>query len=404
MIIHADMDAFYASVEIRENPSLAQCPVAVGGPSTGRGVISAANYIARTFGVRSAMPTSVALAKCPDLVLLPGRMSLYVDVSKHIHEIFGHYTPQIEPLSLDEAFLDVSASEKLFGSVEKIGRQIKADIKKQLDLVVSIGIAPNKFVAKIASDIDKPDGFVLVRASEMQDFLDPLPISRIWGVGKVTNRVFQQMGISSIKQLRLANRDFLKEHFGKHGDHLWQLANAIDNRPVESTREAKSISHETTFAQDIKDKDVIFSQLMQLTEQVTWRLRENGLKGKTLFIKIRFSDFRTITRSISLPKRSCATTTIWNNVKNLFKKEFPNECPQIRLIGVGISGLVATESTDTEENPIQTDLFANEDHRRQNQNHATEDGKIDGLTDAVNNRFGRLGLTRGVGVKFEKSS
>jgi len=262
MIIHADMDAFYASVEIRENPSLVDSPVAVGGPSTGRGVISAANYIARKFGVHSAMPSSVALAKCPDLVLLPGHMSLYADVSKQIQEIFSHYTPQIEPLSLDEAFLDVTASEKLFGNAEKIGRQIKADIKQQLNLIVSIGIAPNKFIAKIASDIDKPDGFVIVEEKDMQIFLDPLPINRIWGVGKVTNRVFQQLGISTVKQLRLSNKELIKKHFGKHGDHLWDLANAIDNRAVESSREAKSISHETTFAQDVSDKTVLLSQLM----------------------------------------------------------------------------------------------------------------------------------------------
>jgi len=401
MIIHADMDAFYASVEIRENPSLTDYPVAVGGPRSGRGVISAANYIARTYGVRSAMPTSVAMVKCPDLVLLPGRMSLYIETSKRIHEIFGRYTPLIEPLSLDEAFLEVSASEKLFGNAEKIGRQIKQDIKQQLNLVVSIGIAPNKFIAKIASDIDKPDGFVVVQTDDMQQFLDPLPISRIWGIGKVTNRVFQQMGISTIKQLRHTNKDLLNEQFGKHGNHLWELANAIDNRTVESSREVKSISHETTFAQDIKEQDVILSQLMQLTEQVTWRLRDKRLQGKTLFIKIRFSDFHSITRSITLPQYTNTTKTVWKTIKTLFSKEFPNECPLIRLIGVGISGLVATDLTDVEKEPRQADLFAVEDHSPQHQ-HDAVDSKIDGLTDAINNRFGQLGLSRGIGVKTKK--
>jgi len=401
MIIHADMDAFYASVEIRENPSLADSPVAVGGPSSGRGVISAANYIARKSGVHSAMPSSVALAKCPDLVLLPGRMSLYVEVSKQIQEIFSHYTPQIEPLSLDEAFLDVAASEKLFGDAEKIGRQIKADIKQQLNLIVSIGIAPNKFIAKIASDIDKPDGFVIVQAQDMQKFLDPLPISRIWGVGKVTNKIMQQMGISTVKQLRLSNKNLIKEHFGKHGDHLWDLANAIDNRAVESSREAKSISHETTFAQDINDKNVLLSQLMQLTEQVSYRLRNNNLKGKTVSLKLRFSDFQTTTRSLSLPMHTNSTKITWDKVKKLFIQEFPKECPPIRLIGVGISNLITSASSNTEQKPEQEDLFASTNSTQQGPHNAKIDNKIDELTDAVNKRFGRSRLARGTGVKRE---
>ncbi len=402
MIIHADMDAFYASVEIRDNPSLVNQPVAVGGPSSGRGVISAANYIARTFGVHSAMPTSTALAKCPKLVLLPGRMPLYVEVSKQIHTIFERYTPQIEPLSLDEAFLEVTASEKLFGNAGIIGQKIKSDIKQELNLVVSIGIAPNKFIAKIASDIDKPDGFVHIQAKDMQKFLDPLPISKIWGVGKVTNRVFQEMGISTIKQLRLTKINILQESFGKHGAHLWELANAIDNRAVESTREAKSISHETTFAHDTSDKNILLPQLMQLTEQVAWRLRNNKLKGKTIVIKIRFANFHTITRSMSLSQRTATTSIIWRTVKNLFIKEFPNECPEIRLIGIGLSGLIASKSVNTEQRSRQEDLFAQENDATQSKKSTEIENKIDGLTDQVNRRFGRLGLSRGAGVKREK--
>ena len=243
MIIHADMDAFYASVELLDKPHLRDQPVAVGGPSRTRGVISAANYIARQYGVHSALPCAIATRRCPNLVLLKPRMSVYTEYSKRIKDIFYRYTPVIEPLALDEAFLDTSASEKLFGANEVIGKLIKRDIKNELDLTVSIGIAPNKFLAKIASDIQKPDGFVIVLADEIQGFLDPLPISRIWGIGKVSSKKLNDYGIHKIKDLRQLPRQQLQQWFGKHGEHLWELAHGIDSRQVVTDSQAKSISH-----------------------------------------------------------------------------------------------------------------------------------------------------------------
>ncbi|MFV2056865.1 MAG: DNA polymerase IV, partial [Thiohalomonadales bacterium] len=274
MIVHADMDAFYASVEIRENPSLRELPVAVGGNAKQRGVISAANYIARQYRVHSALPTKLALQRCPALVLLPGRIDLYAEVSKQIHEIFYRYTPLIEPLSLDEAFLDVTQSVKLFGPEHDIGRAIKKDVLQELQLVISVGIASNKFIAKIASDLEKPDGFVFVEPGSEQNFLDPLPISRIWGIGKRSNEKLSALGIHTIKQLRELPRNFLAQQFGKHGTHIEQLANGKDPRRVISEHKAKSISNERTFATDIQDEYVLLGQLSDLTEQVAWRLRD----------------------------------------------------------------------------------------------------------------------------------
>lgn len=219
-ILHVDMDAFYASIEIRENPALRDKPVIVGGAPERRGVVSAASYAARKFGVHSAMPMSRALRLCPQAVCLPPRIAFYAEVSQQIRDIFARYTPQFEPLSLDEAFLDVTACEKLFSGAEAIAREIKQAIRTELDLVASVGVAPNKFIAKIASDIDKPDGFVVVASDQVQHFLDPLPISRLWGAGKATVSVFERMGIRTIAQLRRQSEAWLQTHFGHHGKHL----------------------------------------------------------------------------------------------------------------------------------------------------------------------------------------
>ena len=381
MIIHLDMDAFFASVEVREHPELVGLPVAVGGPSKSRGVVAAANYEARKFGVHSAMPMSQAVRLCPALQVLPTNMSLYVEVSKQIHEIFNRYTPEIEPLSLDEAFLDVRGSLKLFGSAAEIAKRIKQDIKRELQLVVSAGVAPNKFVAKIASDINKPDGFVVVEEHEMQQFLDPLPVKRIWGVGKKTEQQLHNYGIITIKDLRTQSPRWLIDRFGKQGDHIYRLANGQDKREVVSDAKAKSISAENTFIEDIRDTDTLIAYLSQLTEQVAARLREKERKGKTVNIKIRFHDFRTLVRSKTLPKATNQTALIWEAVKNLFNTALAEERSThvaIRLLGVGVSGF----SNDTVE---QADLFASD---------AKHDG-LDEVTDEINRRFGKLKIHRG---------
>ena len=247
MILHIDMDAFYASVEERENPSLKGLPIIVGGRPEVRGVVAAANYESRKYGIHSAMPTSTAVKKCPELLIIKPRGELYSKVSRQIRQIFNRYTPIIEPLSLDEAFLDPHGSEKLYGDASQIGRKIKKDILDELQLVASVGVAPNKFIAKLASDHEKPDGFTVVQPRQVQDFLDPLPVSRIWGVGKAANQKLAQHRITTVAQIRHQDPEFLNDLFGQYGAQLWKLAHGIDDRVVTPDSEVKSISQETTF-------------------------------------------------------------------------------------------------------------------------------------------------------------
>ena len=380
MIIHVDMDAFYASVELRERPELADRAVVVGGTPQGRGVVAAASYGARRFGIHSAMPMAQALRRCPDLVILPVRMDRYAEVSSQIQAIFARYTPMIEPLSLDEAFLDAGASERLFGSSIEIGRRIKGDILQELGLVASVGVAPNKFLAKIASDIDKPDGFTVIQPQEVQAFLDRLPLSRLWGVGKTTNAVLSGHGLNSIADLRRRGEAFLIEHFGKSGAHLWALAHGIDPRPVVPEREAKSLSHETTFDTDIRDRAVLEHWLLHLTEAVTARLRRDGRLARTVVLKARYHDFRTVTRSLTLTQPDDTTQRIWHAVRMLFERRLPAALPPVRLLGMGVAGLTQTAE-------VQGDLFEGQTTDRQR--------RVDGVADRIRARFGAASLRRG---------
>ena len=266
-------------------------------------------------------------------------MQHYAQVSGQIHAIFERYTPLVEPLSLDEAFLDVAASQNLFGPADVIGKRVKEDIRNEVGLIASVGVAPNKFLAKVASDIGKPNGYVVVDPARIHEFLDPLPVGRLWGVGKVTGKVFEQLGISTIGQLRQTSLDAIKKHFGKSGEHFWQLANGIDDRRVIPDREAKSISHETTFAQDIGDMEVLRLWLLELTEQVARRLRRHELVGRTVHLKIRFADFRTITRSETLAEPSDITQELWQAASGLLSTRMPARHRAVRLLGMGVSGL-----------------------------------------------------------------
>lgn len=386
-IIHVDMDAFYASVEVREQPGLKGRPVVVGGSARGRGVVAAANYEARQYGIHSAMPMSRALGLCPNLIRMPVRMELYVVVSRHIHDIFKRYTPVIEPLSLDEAFLDVSESIRLFGEAAIIAREIKDAIKSELELVASVGVAPNKYLAKIASDIEKPDGFVVIQQHQVPSFLEPLPASRIWGVGKVTNATLDRYGIHTIGHVRQQPLEWLEDRFGKFGQQLWALSRGMDNREVVTDSEAKSISNETTFAADISNIHTLQSWLMSLCEQVGRRLRAQQRFGKTVHLKLRFSDFTTITRNQSLEKVTQTTQDIWKQAEQLLNQVLEKQPGPIRLIGVGISNL--QQSTNT--SGLQQDMFSPENDARQVQ--------IDQLSDKIQSKFGDASIKRGTSIK-----
>jgi len=379
-ILHVDMDAFYASIEERDHPELKGQPIIVGGRAESRGVVSAANYAARRFGVHSAMPMKTARSLCPHAHYFPVRMQDYATVSHCLQQIFHKYTPLVEPLSLDEAFLDVTGSELLFGSGIEIARTIKREVQEQLHLIASVGVAPNKFLAKIASDADKPDGLVIVEPGAVQDFLDPLPISRVWGIGKVATRRFAKSGIQTISQLRTLEPQLLTELFGEQGQHLWKLAQGIDDRPVVPERQAKSISRETTFSKDVTDLEILRSVLIELVEDVARRLRKNQLRGKTIQLKIRYDDFSTFTRSVTVSQPTDITRIIEEAALLMLHERLPERRLSIRLIGVGVTGFDGSSLK-------QRSLFDEADQQKF--------ARLDQMKDQIADRFGRDSLKRG---------
>ncbi len=380
------MDAFYASVEERDRPELVGKPVIVGGTPEGRGVVAAANYVVRKFGVHSAMPTATAMRLCPHAIVIRPRMAHYSEISHQIREIFDRYTPLVEPLSLDEAFLDVTGSELLFGPADEIARKIKRDIWNELRLIASVGVAPNKFLAKIASDLKKPDALVIVLPGqiEIEKFLDPLPVGKLWGVGRVTGQAFERLGIQTIGQVRQLPLDLLQREFGQQGEHLWQLAHGIDDRRVVPDREAKSISHETTFAADIRDREVLRAWLLELAEQVAYRLRRHHLRGRTVQLKLRFSDFSTTTRAQTLSEPTDITPEISNAAILLLEAALHGRKLAVRLLGVGVSGFELPGEK-------QLSLFPDESRER--------DTRLDAVRDQIKERFGTGALNRASGLQ-----
>jgi len=336
-IIHVDMDAFYASVEQRDDPTLLAKPIVVGGKPNSRGVVCAASYEARKFGIHSAMPMAEAFRRCPHAVFLPVNIPKYHEVSLQIRQIFMTYTPIVEPLSLDEAFLDVTGSTSLFGSANTIGLTIKQRIQRELNLTASVGVAGNKFLAKLASDLQKPDGFVVVQPDRVQEFLDPLSVERIWGVGKKTAEQLNKLNIKTVRDLRRLEQEYLTQLFGIWGSQLYQLAQGIDDRPVESERVAKSIGRETTFAMDIVDRDELETALLKLAVDVGRRLRKEAFRGKTVTLKVRYDDFRTVTRSQTLSQATDLDDVIYNEACNLLKGESLKQ--PLRLIGLTLHNL-----------------------------------------------------------------
>ena len=378
-ILHCDLDAFYASVEQRDHPEYRGKPVIVGGGPNDRGVVSAASYEARKFGVRSAMPLRIAGRLCPDGIFVPGDARAYSQASDDVMALFFERTPLVEPISLDEAFLDVTATEHLFGGAEKIARDLKADTRSKCGLVLSVGVATNKLCAKIGSDLRKPDGLVIVAPGDEAAFLAPLDLQRLWGVGPKTRELLEAWGMRTIGDLARADVAMLETRLGEHGRSIWERANGVDAGTVEPSMEPKSVGHEITFDHDTLDATVIESALLRLAEGVGQRLRAAELRGKTVVLKLRVAPFETRTRQKTLPSATDDDLTIFKMGRQLLRdalaadREDGRTSP-VRLVGVSVHGLEAGR---------QLGLF---DHVR-----AT---RLNAALDAVRQRFGDDALDR----------
>lgn len=337
-IMHVDMDAFFASVEQRDHPEFRGKPVIVGGCGS-RGVVATASYEARRFGVHSAMPSQEARRRCPHGIFLPCNHHHYEQVSRQIRQIMQEFSPVVEPLSLDEAFLDVTGMEWLYPDPVDIAKQIKDRIRNELQLTASAGVAPNKFLAKVASDLKKPDGLVVVRPGEVAAFLAPLSINRLWGVGVVTAKTLVDHGIRTIGQLIDTDLSRLEAWLGPAAVELKQLATGQDDRPVVAEHIPKSVGNEETFEQDIYDPEDVKTQLLRLSVQVAWRLRLLGMAGRTITVKLRWRSFKTITRSRTLADATCLDTVIYTAANELTQAAMTSE--GIRLLGITVSNLAS---------------------------------------------------------------
>jgi DNA polymerase-4 len=377
VILHVDMDAFYASIEQRDHPQLRGVPVVVGG-GTNRGVVAAASYESREFGIRSAMPMAEAFRRCPDLVRVAPRMAHYQSVSREIFTVFREFTPLVEGLSLDEAFLDVTSSRRLFGSGDDIARAIKERIHARTGLTASVGVAPNKLVAKIASDLGKPDGLTVVAAGRVHEVLDPLPVSVIPGIGARTLARLHEAGVHTIAELRRAQDHELEPVFGRYTRKTRERAAGVDERPVVASRAEKSISNEQTYETDLSDRRAMERQLLRLAERTASRLRKAALAAGTVQVKIRRSDFETFTRQRRLRPPANGTDPIYAVARELLC-EWLNGNPdaRIRLLGVGCSSLAPAG---------QQDLFADGVASR-----ATD---FDRAVDEIRDRFGSDSVAR----------
>ncbi|MCB0488037.1 MAG: DNA polymerase IV [Cyclobacteriaceae bacterium] len=355
-IIHIDMDAFYASIEQRDNPAFRGKPLAVGGSPEGRGVVAAASYEARKFGVRSAMSSRRAIQLCKDLVFVRPRFDVYKEVSRKIRAIFQRYTDIIEPLSLDEAYLDVTEDKLGIGSAIDIAERIRKEIKSELNLTASAGISINKFVAKIASDIHKPDGLTFIGPSKIEKFMESLPVEKFYGVGKVTAEKMKKLGLSNGADLKALTAQEMEKHFGKSGRFYYQIVRGIDNRPVQPHRQVKSVGAEDTFAYDLEELSDLLTELDRIAQLVIDRLQRNKLKGRTLTLKVKYHDFRQITRS-----KSSSSPIDWEDIasiaKELMKANYEQKQP-IRLLGITLSNFYETKVSEaSEDDSDQLRLF-----------------------------------------------
>lgn len=375
-ILHVDMDAFYASVEERDRPELRGKPLIVGGTS-GRGVVAAANYVVRRFGVRSAMPMSEALRRCPEAICVSPRMQRYQEISAQVFAIFRAYTPVVEGLSLDEAYLDITASERLFGGAMTIAQGLRERIRAETELTASVGIAPNKLLAKIASDLNKPDGLFRIGPENLDHVLEGLPIDKLPGVGRRTLPKVKAAGLDTFGDVKRASEAVLWQAFGRHGRAMRALASGIDERPVSAERAEQSISTEETFATDLTDPGVLERALLKLADRTAARLRAQALTAACVQVKIRRADFKTLTRRRAIAPATSDTPSITATAQRLLATwlaQHPGDA--VRLLGVGVTGL-AREA--------QRDLFGVTPAR---------DARLDAAVDEIKERFGSSSLMR----------
>ena len=380
-ILHVDMDAFYASVEQLDQPQYKGRPVIVGADpraGRGRGVVAACSYEARKFGVRSALPISRAWKLCPEGVYVRPRMERYSEVSGQVMEVFRRYTDLVEPLSIDEAFLDITGSVTLLGAPEQIAVSIKKEVRQATGLTASVGLAPNKFLAKIASDLRKPDGFVVVEEKDIEQLLAPLPISRLWGVGPKTEQRIREMGYQTIGQVASASREVLIRSLGSLGEHLYQLSRGKDDRPVVPNWEPKSTSSETTFDEDTNDRELLLSTILDLSDHVAERLRKDGYRARRVTLKLRYSNFSTHTKQSSLGKFVQTGEEIAEVARRLFAKFSLKQ--KIRLIGVS-AGDLHRDGQD----PQQLSLFSQSNDKE----------KLSHTVDEIRQKFGADAVRRG---------
>ncbi|MDY6792312.1 MAG: DNA polymerase IV [Thermodesulfobacteriota bacterium] len=380
MILHIDMDAFYASVEQLDNPDLKGKCVIVGGQSN-RSVVSAASYEARKYGVRSAMPVFMAKQKCPQGVFVLPRIKRYKEVSKTIMKLLCDFSPLVEPVSIDEAYMDITGAERLLGSPQEIGIHLKENIKKKTNLTCSVGIAPNKFLAKIASDMNKPDGLFIIRPEEAREFIKTLPINRVPGIGKKTGSHLINLGITTLGDVKKFEEKMLLHKLGKSGKRLIELSNCIDISPVIPFTQRKSVSTEHTLTQDTRNPAILKKFLLKHSEQVGRELRRQKVKAKTITLKLKHADFKQITRSSTLDHPTQSSETIYATACRLLLTYRPKT--KIRLIGVGASGLMPSTV------PFQLALF------EQKEKKGTNWERVEKAVDTIIEKFGIDAVRRG---------
>ena len=369
VIIHVDMDAFYASVEILDKPELEGLPVIVGGKSR-RAVVSAASYAARSFGVRSAMPVATALRICPQAVVMPVRMERYVEVSRMVMTIFRRFSPLVEPLSVDEAFIDATGSRRLFGDGTEIAKKIRAALRSELGLAGSAGVSSTKLVAKIASDMAKPDGLLWVPPEEAESFLAPLPVGRLWGVGPLAQKKLLSLGVRTIGQARALPKEVLGRNLGKLGELVYDFARGIDKREVEPPEAAKSVGREITFETDIADYGEAMRVILSLCHKTARRLRKRAISGRTVTLKVRYADFTSVTRSLTLSAPTDDAGELYAACLPLAGKTRLGSSP-VRLLGVSVSGLCTIEP------PRQESIFESFDPEKRKRLNRAVDSLVD---------------------------